>query len=148
MKYVPKRIKYKKYFQNKFSGVSVKNNQLPQSKFGIKALSGGLITGEQLEAARRVVTRGLNRKGKLSIRIVTDKPITLKLIGACMGKGKGAVDYWVAQIKPGQVLIELDGVSKTQAKLVLLNAGKKLPIKVFFTEREESLFELAFHSDA
>lgn len=103
--------------------------------FGLKAVSRGYITSRQIEAARRVISRAMKRQGKIWIRIFPDKPITKKPLEVRMGKGKGNVEYWVAVIKPGRVLYEINGVNKNIAKEAFRLASSKLPVKTIFVDK-------------
>ena len=128
----PKRTTFRRYHRGSLKGVSVRGNKVAFGEFGIQALEAGWITSRQIEAGRRVMTRYAKRTGKLWIRIFPDKPITLRPAETRMGSGKGAPDYWVAVIKPGHVLFEINGVSQSVAYSALKNASYKLPIKTKF----------------
>jgi len=116
-------------------GNAQRGNQLAYGSFGIKALEQCWITGRQIEAARQAVTRHMKREGQLWIRIFPDKPITKKPLEVRMGKGKGSVEYWVAQIRPGTMLYEIQGVSEELAREAFALAAAKLPLKTLFTAR-------------
>jgi len=104
-------------------------------EYGIKAISRGRITARQIEAARRAITRSVKRGGKVWIRIFPDKPVTKKPIEVRMGKGKGNVEYWVAQVQPGRVLYEIEGITEEQARDAFRLASAKLPVKTTFVSR-------------
>jgi large subunit ribosomal protein L16 len=124
----PKRTKYRKQQKGRNDGVAVKGSLVSFGSFGLKAITTGRLTSRQIESARIAMTRYMKREGKVWIRIFPDKPITAKPAEVRMGKGKGAVDHWVAQIQPGRVLFELDGVSSEIAHEALRLAGQKLPV--------------------
>ena len=133
----PKRVKYRKVQKGKgnMSGNSGRGHQLSNGMFGIKALQQDLLTSRQIEAARVAATRYMKREGQLWIKIFPDKPITKKPLEVRMGKGKGSVEYWIAQIKPGQVLFEMQGVEETVAKEAFELAAAKLPVKTVIIKR-------------
>ena len=131
----PKRTKYRKQQKGRNRGLATTGHKVSFGQYGLKALGRGRITARQLEAARRALTRHVKRGGKVWIRIFPDKPITQKPLEVRQGKGKGNVEYWVAQIKPGKMLFEMDGVSQALAKEAFQLAAAKLPIKVMFEER-------------
>ncbi|MBK7428157.1 MAG: 50S ribosomal protein L16 [Saprospiraceae bacterium] len=124
----PKRTKYRKQQKGRNDGVAVKGSLVSFGSFGLKAITTGRLTSRQIESARIAMTRYMKREGKVWIRIFPDKPITAKPAEVRMGKGKGAVDHWVAQIQPGRVLFELDGVTSEIAHEALRLAGQKLPV--------------------
>ncbi len=124
----PKRTKYRKQQKGRNDGVAVKGSLVSFGSFGLKAITAGRLTSRQIESARIAMTRFMKREGKVWIRIFPDKPITAKPAEVRMGKGKGAVDHWVAQIQPGRVMFELDGVSSEIAHEALRLAGQKLPV--------------------
>ena len=125
----PKRSKFKKLRKGKLSNLEFKSNKLKFGTIGLKAAESGTITARQIEAARQSITRKINRKGKLWIRIFPDLPITSKPIAVRMGKGKGNVDHWVARIAGGSILFELDGIPKNLALAALKTGAGKLPVK-------------------
>lgn len=134
----PKRTKYRKVQKKlKIDGVETRGTQLAFGSFGLKALEGAWITARQIEAARIALTRYMKREGQSWIRIFPDKPITRKPLEVRMGKGKGNPEFWVAQVKPGRILFEVDGVSIDIAKEALRLAAQKLPIKVKFVVRRD-----------
>ncbi|MGA1225654.1 MAG: 50S ribosomal protein L16 [Tamlana sp.] len=128
----PKRTKFRKQQKGRMKGISQRGNQLSSGTFGIKALDSVFITSRQIEAARIAATRYMKREGQLWIKIFPDKPITKKPLEVRMGKGKGAVEYWVAVVKPGRVLFEVGGVPLDIAKEALRLAAQKLPVKTKF----------------
>ncbi|WP_027138499.1 50S ribosomal protein L16 [Gaetbulibacter saemankumensis] len=128
----PKRTKFRKQQKGRMKGLSQRGHQLSNGTFGIKALDSQFITARQIEAARIAATRYMKREGQLWIKIFPDKPITKKPLEVRMGKGKGAVEYWVAVVKPGRVLFELGGVPLDVAKEALRLAAQKLPVKTKF----------------
>lgn len=131
----PKRTKYRKQFKGRNRGCATRGNKVSFGEYGLKSTACGAITARQIEAARRAVTRHVKRGGKVWIRIFPDKPITKKPLEVRQGKGKGSVEYWVALVQPGRVLIEMAGVSKEIAKEALRLAGAKLPVNTCFQER-------------
>ena len=124
----PKRTKYRKQQKGRNRGIAYKGSSVDFGSFGLKAMTRGRITNRQIEAARIAMTRHMKREGKVWIRIFPDKPITSKPAEVRMGKGKGALDHWVAQVKPGRIMFELDGVSETVAREALRLAAQKLPV--------------------
>ncbi len=124
----PKRTKYRKQQKGRNTGLAQRGNQVSFGSFGLKSLDSGRITNRQIEAARIAMTRHMKREGKVWIRIFPDKPITSKPLEVRMGKGKGALDHWVAQVQPGRVLFELDGVTREVAEEALRLAAQKLPV--------------------
>lgn len=125
----PKKTKFRKQQKGKMKGLSQRGHRLAYGVFGIKSLDSAWITSRQIEAARIAATRCIKREGKLWIKIFPDKPITKKPAEVRMGKGKGVVEYWVAIVKPGRILFELDGVSRSIAIEALRLASQKLPVK-------------------
>ena len=128
----PKRTKYRKQQKGRMKGSSGRGHQLSNGTFGIKSLDSKFITSRQIEAARVAATRYMKREGQLWIKIFPDKPITKKPLEVRMGKGKGAVEYYVAVVKPGRVLFEVGGVPLNVAKEALRLAAQKLPVKTKF----------------
>lgn len=124
----PKRTKYRKQQKLRNNGLAYKGSTVAFGSFGLKSLDRGRITNRQIESARIAMTRYMKREGKVWIRIFPDKPITAKPQEVRMGKGKGALDHWVAQIKPGRILFELDGVPEAVAREALRLAAQKLPV--------------------
>lgn len=131
----PKRTKYRKQQKGRNTGLATTGNRVSFGEFGLKAVERGRITARQVEAARRAITRHVKRGGKMWIRIFPDKPISKKPLEVRMGSGKGSVEYWVAEIKPGKMLYELEGVSEELAREAFGLAAAKLPIKTAFSIR-------------
>ena len=131
----PKRTKFRKQFKGRNRGLAHVGNKVSFGEFGLKAIGRGRITARQIEAARRAMNRHIKRGGKIWIRIFPDKPITKKPLEVRMGKGKGAVEYWVAQIQPGRMLYEMEGVDEETAREAFALAAAKLPIKTTFIRR-------------
>lgn len=132
----PKRTKYRKQMKGRNRGLALRGSSVSFGEFGLKAVERGRLTARQIEAARRAMTRHVKRDGKIWIRVFPDKPITQKPLEVRMGKGKGSVEYWVAQIQPGKILFEMEGVSRELAKEAFDLAKAKLPFKVIFEERK------------
>jgi len=128
----PKRTKYRKVQKGKMKGVSQRGHVLSNGMFGIKSLDSAFLTSRQIEAARIAATRYMKREGQLWIKIFPDKPITKKPLEVRMGKGKGAVEYWAAVVKPGRIMFEVGGVPLSVAKEALRLAAQKLPVKTKF----------------
>lgn len=137
MPLLPARTKYRKVHRGSRAGNATRGNSLAFGDYGIQSLSRGWMTAAQIEAARVAITRNMKRKGKVWIRVFPHKPITKKPAETRMGKGKGAVEFWVAVIKPGTVLFEVSGVSATIARESLRLADTKLPMRCRFISREE-----------
>ena len=131
----PKRTKYRKVFKGRNEGLSWSANQVSFGEYGLKATDRGRMTSRQIEAARRTITRFVKRGGKLWIRVFPDVPITKKPIEVRQGKGKGNVEYWIAQIQPGRMLYEIEGVSEDVAREAFKLAAAKLPFKTTFVAR-------------
>ncbi len=136
---LPKRTKHRKSQKGSFSGISKGGNFVHFGDFGIQALERGWITSQQIEACRVVINRFFQRKGKVWISIFPDKPVSKKPAEVRMGKGKGAVDHWVAVVKPGKVLFEVGNVPKEMAQSAMRRASAKLGIKTRFVERVEEV---------
>jgi large subunit ribosomal protein L16 len=132
---MPKRIKYRKQQRGRMKGKAVRGSSIAFGQYGLKALEPHWITGRQIEAARIAMTRYIKRGGKVWIRIFPDKPVTKKPAETRMGKGKGAPEYWVAVVKPGRVMFEIEGVSEEIAQEAMRLAAHKLPIKTKFVSR-------------
>jgi large subunit ribosomal protein L16 len=128
----PKRTKYRKVQKGRMKGVSQRGHLLSSGMFGIKSLDSAFLTSRQIEAARIAATRFMKREGQLWINIFPDKPITKKPLEVRMGKGKGAVEYWAAVVKPGRIMFEVGGVPLSVAKEALRLAAQKLPVKTKF----------------
>ncbi len=131
----PKRTKFRKQHKGRNRGFALRGNSVSFGEYGLKSLGRGRITARQIEAARRAITRHVKRSGKMWIRIFPDKPITKKPLEVRMGKGKGSVEYWVAQIKPGTILYEINGVPEDIARQAFKLAAAKLPVKTQFVKR-------------
>ena len=132
----PKRTKYRKQMKGKNRGLASQGNKVAFGEYGLKATDRGRITARQIEAARKAMTRHIRRGGKIWIRIFPDKPITKKPLEVRQGKGKGNVEYWVAQIQPGRILYEMSGVDENLAKEALKLAAAKLPVDTKFVTRK------------
>lgn len=131
----PAQTKYRKQMKGRIPGIATSGNKLTVGEFGLQSLDRTLMTGNQIEAARKVIVRETQRKGKLWLRIFPDKPITHKPAETRMGSGKGDLSHYVAIVKPGRLLFELGGVNREIALNALNKAAKKLPIKVRFIEK-------------
>ncbi|AWB68593.1 50S ribosomal protein L16 [Saccharobesus litoralis] len=131
----PKRTKFRKQFKLRNRGLAQTGNKVSFGTYGLKATERGRMTARQIEAARRAMTRAVKRQGKIWIRVFPDKPITKKPLEVRMGKGKGGVEYWVAQIQPGRVLYEMEGVPEELAREAFGLAAAKLPFKTTFVTR-------------
>ena len=131
----PTRLKYRKQQKGRNTGIATRGNKVSFGDFGLKAVGRGRLTARQIEAARRAMTRHIKRGGKIWIRVFPDKPVTKKPLEVRMGKGKGGVEYWVAQIQPGKVLYEIEGVSEVLAREAFALAAAKLPIETTFVKR-------------
>lgn len=132
----PKRTKFRKQMKGRNRGLASRGSDVSFGEFGLKAVGRGRITARQIEAARRAMTRYVKRGGKIWIRIFPDKPITTKPLEVRQGKGKGNVEYWVAQIQPGRVLYEMEGVSEEVAREAFKLAAAKLPVQTIFVTRQ------------
>ena len=133
----PKKTKYRKSHRGRLKGKAFRGNKISFGTLGLQALEPGWITSRQIEAGRRVMTRYARRGGKLWIRVFPDKPVCARPAETRMGSGKGAVDYWVAVVKPGAVLFEINGLDQERAYKVLKLASYKLPIKTKILSRTE-----------
>ncbi len=133
---LPKRVKYRRVHRGRMTGVATRGNKVSDGEFGLQALEPAWITSNQIEAARRAMTRYIKRGGQVWIKIFPDKPVTKKPLGTRMGSGKGAPEYWVAVVKPGRVMFEIAGVSEDAAREAIRLAMHKLPIKCKFVKRE------------
>ena len=133
----PKRVKFRKRFKGRTNGMATSGNTVAFGHYGLMSLDPGWITNRQIEAARVAVTREMKRGGKVWIRIFPDKPITKKPAETRMGKGKGNPEGWVAVVKPGRVMLELDGIDEALARVALALAQAKLPVRSKFVKREE-----------
>ena len=131
----PKRMKFRKMQKGRNRGLAERGSKVSFGEYALKATGRGRITARQIEAARRTMTRHIKRGGKIWIRIFPDKPITGKPLEVRQGKGKGNVEYWVAQIQPGRVLYEVEGVSEELAREAFALAATKLPVQTTFVKR-------------
>jgi large subunit ribosomal protein L16 len=131
----PKRTKFRKQHKGRNRGLSHRGSAVAFGQYGLKALGRGRITARQIESGRRAMTRYIKRGGKIWIRIFPDKPITKKPLEVRQGKGKGNVEYWVAQVQPGRVLYEMEGVNETTAREAFRLAAAKLPVPTAFVIR-------------
>ena len=134
---LPKRVKYRRVHRGRMKGVASRGNTLAHGEFGIQAMECGWITSNQIEAARIALTRHARRGGKVWIKIFPDKPVTKKPAETRMGSGTGAVEYWVAVVKPGRVLFEIAGVPEEAAREAMRLAANKLPIKCKFVAKAD-----------
>ena len=133
---MPKKTKFRKQHKGRIHGVAKGGSELAFGSFGLKAMSPERVTARQIEAARRAITRHMRRMGKLWIRIFPDVPVTKKPAEVRMGKGKGAVEFWVARVKPGRIMFEIAGVEESVAREALRLAMHKLPIKCKFVKKD------------
>jgi len=133
---MPKKTKFKKQHKGRIHGTAKGGSELAFGSFGLKAMTPERVTSRQIEAARRAITRRMRRLGRLWIRIFPDVPVTSKPLGVRMGKGKGAVEYWVCRVKPGRIMFEMDGVKPEIAMEALALAAAKLPVKTKIVERK------------
>ncbi len=131
----PKRTKFRKVQKGRNRGLAERGSRVSFGDFGLKAVGRGRITARQIEAARRAMTRHIKRGGKIWIRVFPDKPITEKPLEVRQGKGKGNVEYWVAQIQPGKVLYEVEGVPEQLAREAFALAAAKIPVATTFVKR-------------
>lgn len=134
---LPKRVKYRRVHRGRMTGKAMRGNTVSQGDFGIVALEPSWITSNQIEAARIAMTRYIKRGGKVWIKIFPDKPVTEKPAETRMGSGKGSPEYWVAVVKPGRVMFEMDGISEDQAREAMRLASHKLPIKCKFATKAD-----------
>ena len=134
---MPKRVKFRRVQRGRLKGKALRGNTVTNGEFGLVALEPAWITSNQIEAARIAMTRYVKRGGKVWIKIFPDKPITEKPAETRMGSGKGSPEYWVAVVKPGRIMFEMDGVSEEQAKEAMRLASNKLPIKCKFVKKED-----------
>ena len=134
---MPKRVKFRRVQRGRLTGKALRGNTVTNGEFGLVALEPAWITSNQIEAARIAMTRYVKRGGKVWIKIFPDKPITEKPAETRMGSGKGSPEYWVAVVKPGRVMFEMDGISAEQAKEAMRLASHKLPIKCKFVTKED-----------
>ena len=135
---MPKRTKYRRVHRGRMKGKAMRGNEVTYGSFGLVAAEPAWVTSNQIEAARIAMTRYVKRGGKVWIKIFPDKPVTEKPAETRMGSGKGSPEYWVAVVKPGRVMFEMDGVTKEQAKEAMRLASHKLPLKCKFVAKEEA----------
>ena len=136
---MPKRVKYRRVQRGRMKGVATRGNTVSNGSYGLQALEPAWITSNQLEAARIAMTRYIKRGGQVWIKIFPDKPVTEKPAETRMGSGKGSPEYWVAVVKPGRVLFEMDGVTEDQAREAMRLAAHKLPLKCKFVKKEDEM---------
>ena len=135
---MPKRVKYRRVQRGRLKGKASRGNTLTYGEYGLVAAEPAWITSNQIEAARIAMTRYIKRGGKVWIKIFPDKPITEKPAETRMGSGKGSPEYWVAVVKPGRIMFEMDGVNEEVAREAMRLAGHKLPIKTKFVTKEDT----------
>jgi large subunit ribosomal protein L16 len=134
---MPKKVKHRKQMRGRMTGVAARGSEISFGEYGLKCLEPAWITDRQIEAARIAMTRHIKRGGKIWIRMFPDKPVTKKPAETRMGKGKGAPEYWVAVVKPGRILYEIEGVDEPTAREAMRLAQAKLPIKTRFVRRAD-----------
>ena len=134
---MPKRVKFRKQHRGRMNGKAYRGSDIAFGEFGLQALAPAWVTSRQIEAARVAITRSIKRGGKVWIRVFPDKPVTKKPAETRMGKGKGAPEFWVAVVKPGRVMFEIEGISRELARAAFQLGASKLPIKTRFIERTE-----------
>ncbi len=135
---MPKRVKYRRVHRGRMKGKAIRGNSITYGEFGLQALEPVWITSNQIESARRAMTRYVKRGGNIWIKVFPDKPVSEKPAETRMGSGKGSPEYWVAVVKPGRILFEMGGVSEEDAREAMRLAAHKLPIKTKFVTREET----------
>ena len=131
----PKKVKFRRVHRGNRRGMSMRGNFVTYGSYGLKAIEPGWVTARQIESSRIVISRIVRKIGKMWIRIFPDKPVTARPAETRMGKGKGSLDHWVALVKPGRILFEIDGVTKEEAVQAFRDAGHKLPMKTKLVER-------------
>ena len=134
---MPKRVKFRRVHRGRLTGKALRGNTVSNGSYGLVALEPAWITSNQIEAARIAMTRYVKRGGKVWIKIFPDKPITEKPAETRMGSGKGSPEYWVAVVKPGRVMFEMDGITEEQAREAMRLAANKLPIKCKFVRKAD-----------
>ena len=134
---LPKRVKYRRVHRGRMKGKALRGNKVSHGEFGLQATEPCWITSNQIEAARVAMTRYTKRGGQVWIKIFPDKPVSKKPLGSRMGSGKGAPEYWVAVVKPGRVMFEIEGVTEAQAREAMRLASHKLPVKCKFAISEK-----------
>ena len=132
----PKRTKYRKQFKGRNTGLAVRGSHVAFGEFGLKATSRARMTAREIEAARRALTRHMKRAGQVWIRVYPDVPVSKKPLEVRMGSGKGNVEYWIAKVKPGKVLFEMEGVDEATAREAFRLAGSKLSVSTMFVKRQ------------
>lgn len=135
---MPRRVKWRKQMRGRMKGRASRGTEIVFGDYGIQAVEPGWVSARQIEAARRALVRFMRRRGKVWIRIFPDKPVTQRAAETRMGKGKGAVDHWVAVVKPGRIMFEISGLDREAAHEAMRLASHKLSIKTKFTERGEA----------
>jgi large subunit ribosomal protein L16 len=135
---MPKRVKYRRVHRGRMKGKAMRGNTVTYGEFGLQALEPAWITSNQIESARRAMTRYVKRGGNIWIKVFPDKPVTEKPAETRMGSGKGSPEYWVAVVKPGRIMFEMGGVTEEDAREAMRLAAHKLPIKTKFVTREET----------
>ena len=133
----PKKLKYRRHHRGNRRGMASNGNYVAFGSYGLKAVEPGWITARQIESARITISRMVRKVGKMWIRIFPDKPISKKPAETRMGKGKGPPEYWIANVKPGRIMFEVEGISREEAEVAMKNASYKLPIKTKFVTRRE-----------
>lgn len=136
---MPKRVKHRKQFRGRMTGMAGRGNTVHFGDYGLQALEPAWLTSRQIEASRRTIMRYIKRRGRVWIRVFPDKPVTKRAAESRMGKGKGAVDHWVAVVRPGLILFEMAGVDEETAHEALRLAAFKLPIAVRFVKRTDPI---------
>ena len=131
----PKRTKYRKMMKGRNRGLALRGNKVSFGEYGLKSVDRGRLTSRQIEAARRALTHFIKRGGRVWIRVFPDKPVSKKPLEVRMGSGKGNVEYWVAEIKPGAMLYEMEGVNEQEAREAFKLAAAKLPVRTTFVAR-------------
>ena len=134
---MPKRVKFRKTHRGRMNGKAYRGSEIAFGEYGLQATQPAWVTSRQIEAARVAITRQIKRGGKVWIRIFPDKPVTKKPAETRMGKGKGAPEFWVAVVKPGRVLFEIEGITRDLARTAFDLGASKLPIRTRFVERQE-----------
>lgn len=138
---MPKRVKYRRVHRGRMKGKATRGNTITYGEYGLQAMEPSWITSNQIEAARRAMTRYTRRGGKIFVKIFPDKSVTQKPAETRMGSGKGAPEYWVAVVKPGRIMFEMSGVSEAIAREAMRLAAMKLPIKTKFVRKEDQVQE-------
>jgi len=133
---MPKRVKYRKTHRGRMNGMAYRGSSIAFGEFALQAMQPAWVTSRQIEAARVAITRSIKRGGKVWIRVFPDKPVTKKPAETRMGKGKGAPEFWVAVVKPGRILFEIEGITRDVARSAFNLGASKLPIKTRFIERQ------------